>query len=233
MRLLIVEDEYSIARDIEFQCRQILGDRIVSLRIMQTLDAAKDSLATHPIDLLLLDLNLAGENGFELLKTAISGSFHTIIISGHGDRAIEAFEYGVLDFLSKPFEPSRLQKAFDRYFGHRGIEGQEAKYLAGRKHDQFFVVAVDDVLYFNATYDYTEAVLKTGKKAILEKSLNRLGQILPSRFFRIHRSYLVDVNTISSFTPVSHGSCRVQLKNGEILPLSKRRHRELRRKLDV
>ncbi|MBN2399142.1 MAG: response regulator transcription factor [Candidatus Aminicenantes bacterium] len=233
MRLLIVEDEYSIARDIEYHCRQILGDRIASLRNIQTLDAARDCLARHSIDLLLLDLNLAGANGFELLKLANSGSFHTIIISGHVDRALEAFEYGALDFLPKPFEPSRLRKAFDRYFGLPGMDGQAVKYLTGRKRDQFFVVSVADVLYFQASYDYTEAVLKTGKREVLEKSLRRLGQILPSRFFRIHRSYLVDIQQIASFTPVRHGSSRVCLKSGEILPLSRGRHKHLRRILGI
>ena len=114
MQLLIVEDEYSIARDIEYQCRQVLADQIATLKIVQTLEAAQDYLAKHHIDLLLLDLNLSGENGYDLLKYAVSGSFHTIVISAHTDRAMEAFAYGVLDFLPKPLEKPRLEKAFER-----------------------------------------------------------------------------------------------------------------------
>jgi len=231
MRLLIVEDEYSIARDIAYQCRQILGDRIVSLIIIQTFAAARDYLDKHHLDLLLLDLNLGGENGYDLLKHAVSGSFHTVVISAYSERAVEAFEYGVLDFLPKPFETSRLQKAFDRYYGKIKEDRQAVQYLTGRKRKGYFIVAAADVLYFKAALDYSEAVLKTGKKEILEKSLNRLSQILSSRFFRIHRSYLVDIDQISSFTPVTRGSSRVLLKNGQTLPLSKRRHKELRKRL--
>ena len=109
MRILIVEDEVSIARDIEWNCRQILKEECTGLRIEQTLESAVEYMAQHPVDLLLLDLNLSGKSGFELLKTASAGPFHTVIISAHTDRAIEAFRYGVLDFLPKPFERARLQ----------------------------------------------------------------------------------------------------------------------------
>ena len=118
MRILIVEDEYSIAKDIEWNCHQLLGKKIELLQIKQTLESAYDFLVQNQIDLLLLDLNLSGKNGFDLLKDAVSGSFHTIIISAHTDQAIEAFKYGVLDFLPKPFEKDRLQKAFKRYCLH-------------------------------------------------------------------------------------------------------------------
>jgi len=233
MQLLIVEDEYSIARDIEYQCRQILADQIATLKIVQTLEAAQDYLVKHHIDLLLLDLNLSGENGYDLLKFAVSGSFHTIVISAHTDRAMEAFAHGVLDFLPKPLEKSRLEKAFERYFGRIKNDSQGLKYLTGRKYGGYFVIAVADVLYFQAALGYTEAFLNTGKKELLEKSLDRLGQILPSRFFRSHRSFLVDIGQISSYTPVMNGASRLLLKNGETLPLSKRRHKELRRILGV
>lgn len=232
MRILIVEDEYSIARDIEWNCRQISGKQIVSLQIIQTLEAAAAYIFKNPVDLVLLDLNLGGKNGYDLLKLAVSGSFHTIIISAHTDRALEAFEYGVLDFLPKPFTRARLIKAFDRYFGRRNRETRTTKYLTVRKHNTNVVLTVDDILYFRAANYYSEAVLKNGAVEILDKSLDRLSQILPSRFFRIHRSYIIDVNFIASFIPVIKGSSRLTLKNGERLPISKRRYKELRHKMN-
>lgn len=231
MRILIVEDEYSIARDIEYQCQQILGKKIVSLQIIQTLEAATDYLIKNAIDLLLLDLNLGGKNGYELLKLAVSGSFHTIIISAHTDRAIDAFEYGVLDFLAKPFNEARLSKAFDRYFGRLERNDGTTKYLTVRKHSKHLILPIDNILYFKAANYYSEAVLNNGDVEILDKSLDRLVQILPSRFFRTHRSCIVDMNYIESFTPVINGSSRLTLKNGEHLPVSKRRYKELRDKM--
>lgn len=231
MRILIVEDEYSIARDIEYHCRAILGDRISSLRILQTLEEAAEHLNRQAIDLLLLDLNLGGKNGFELLRQAVSGSFHTIIVSAHVEQALKAFEFGVLDFLPKPLDRARLKKAFDRFFGQTTEERQAVKYLTCRKRNGYVVISVDDVLYFKAANFYSEAVLPAGRSEILDKSLDRLGQILPARFYRIHRSYIVDCRRIQSFTPVVKGTSSVLLKSGEVLPLSKRRHKDLRRKM--
>jgi DNA-binding LytR/AlgR family response regulator len=230
---LIVEDEYSIARDIEYQCRKILGDRISSLRILQTLEEAEDHLSKRAIDLLLLDLNLGGKNGFDLLHLAVSGSFHTIIISAHVDQALKAFEFGVLDFLPKPLDEARLKKAFDRFFGRTTEEQHAVKYLTARKFSGYVVIPVDDIIYFRAANFYSEAVRRSGRPEILDKSLDRLGQILPSRFIRNHRSYLVDSRQVASFTPVIKGTSRVILKSGETLPLSKRRHKELRQRMDA
>ena len=71
-------------------------------------------IENNSLDLVLLDLNLNGDNGFDLLTTAVSESFHTIVISAYKDQAITAFEYGILDFVPKPFNRDRLEQAFDR-----------------------------------------------------------------------------------------------------------------------
>ena len=99
MRILIVEDEYSIARDIKWNCQRAVGEKIESLEIIQTLDNAADYLQKNQIDLLLLDLNLSGKSGFELLKTSVSGSFHTIIISAHTDHHEACWQWVI--YISK------------------------------------------------------------------------------------------------------------------------------------
>lgn len=232
MHILIVEDEYSIARDIEWNCKHILRDQIKSIRIIQTLDNASKYLAKNPIDLLLLDLNLSGKSGFELLKIAVSFSFHTIIISAYTDQAIEAFQYGVLDFIPKPFDENRFRKAIDRYFGIAKREGNCTKFLTVRKQNQHIVLSVEDIVYFRAANYYVEAVLKSNEIEILDKSMNHLAQILPTNYFRIHRSFIVDINSIESFTPVIKGTSKLILKNGVKLSLSKNRFKELRERMN-
>ncbi len=108
-----------------------------------------------------------------------------------------------------------MKKAFDRYFGRSGGGPNAVKYLTARKHSGFFVISVDDVLYFKAANFYSEAVLKSGRSEILDKTLDRLGQILPSRFVRVHRSFIVDSRQIASFTPVIGGQ-RAAPKNGRL-----------------
>ena len=107
MRILIIEDEASVADRIERLTRQVLGTNIQRLAKRQTLSAGLHYLQNHPIDLLLLDLNLNGLNGFSILQELLSHSFQTIIVSANTDQALKAFEYGVLDFIPKPFTIER------------------------------------------------------------------------------------------------------------------------------
>ncbi len=112
MRILIVEDETVIARRLERLVRQILGQQLVWLKRADCLAAARADLESFPIDLMFLDLNLHGKDGFGLLEHAVAGAFHTVIVSAHTNQALRAFEYGVLDFVAKPFDKERLEKTF-------------------------------------------------------------------------------------------------------------------------
>ncbi|WWW34360.1 response regulator [Stenotrophomonas rhizophila] len=72
-----------------------------------TSEAAGDRLQRAVYDGLLLDLNLGGEDGFELLRRAVAGRYHCVVVSAHRERALQAFEHGVLDFVPKPFSRER------------------------------------------------------------------------------------------------------------------------------
>ena len=98
MRVLIVEDEPLLAGRLDRFCREILNTRLESIRIANRFDEAGATLADSAVDLLLLDLNLHGEDGMALLESSVAGSFHTIIVSANTEHALRAFEYGVLDF---------------------------------------------------------------------------------------------------------------------------------------
>jgi len=227
MRILIVEDERPIAKYVQRLCQDILGAKINSIELLYTLDQAATYLFQHQIDLCLLDLNLNGRNGYELLKMAVSGSFHTIIISAYTDQAVEAFQYGVLDFIPKPFDEARLRQAFDRYFNRTKRDANSTEYLTVRQRTQYKVISIDDVIYFKAAGIYVDAYLKDGKVEILDKTMDRLGQILPERFLRIHRSCYVDLNHINTFGHVGGGVYQVLTKNGASLPLSRSKYKEL------
>src|SRR3546814_13063742 len=99
--------------------------------------------ATVP-DVRLLDLNLHGRDGFDLLKRAVAGSFDTIVVSANTDRALEAFEYGVVDFVPKPFTEARLSQAFERRLAKRD-EGEAIRYLVVRHAGKLERIRIDDI----------------------------------------------------------------------------------------
>jgi two-component system response regulator LytT len=233
MRVLIVEDERPTAEDIRDLTRAILGSRLSAIKILTTLHDALDYLAEHAIDVLLLDLNLNERDGFDILKQAVARAFHTIVISAYSDRALEAFEYGVLDFIPKPYSPARLAAAFDRLRDNHALDKQALKYLSVRRFGTIEVVPLREVAYFKAANVYTELHLADGSIKIYDKSLKDLKKLLPSSYLRIHKSYVVDLGTVRKI--FSHGGGRydIELRNGTRLPLSRLRAHELKKRTDL
>lgn len=232
MRILIVEDEALIARRVERLSREILGDRIEHLKAVATLQEALRHLAEHPVDVLLLDLNLNGRDGFELLKTSAAGAFHTIVVSANTDQALRAFEYGVLDFIGKPFNRARLARAYDRLLDAGRRADYAARYLAVRRTGRIDLIPVADVRYVKGAGSYAELVLHDGSTALHDKSLDRLIALLPPVFERIHKSYIVAMDGVVSLHRYEGSRYEVELRDGTRLPVGRTRYKEIMARLD-
>lgn len=228
MIVAVVEDEPLVAGRIERLTREILQEKLTKIVVKNSLPEAMQYVFRHPIDLLLLDLNLHGKDGFELLKQAVSGSFHTIIISAHTDKAVEAFEYGVLDFLGKPFTRERLCKALSRFDDAESNHIHPAKYVAVRKSGKLFLIRTDTISYIRGAGIYSEILLKNGTVELHDKSLNKLNAILSSNFIRTHKSYIVNIQYVKSFSSLGGSKYTVELRTGEILPVSRTKYKKIK-----
>lgn len=225
MQVLIVEDEARIAKRIERFTRELLQDQLTHLTLKPKLSEALDYVLNHPIDVLLLDLNLHGKDGFELLKTAVAHSFHTIVISAYRNRAIEAFEYGVIDFVAKPFDIERLKKAFERITDSQQRATYATKYLAIKKQGRIHLLTIEDILYLQGANIYSQVYLQNGQKDLYDKSLEKVLQLLPANFERIHKSYIVNMQQAQEIFVHSGSKYELMLKNGEILPIGRTRYK--------
>ncbi len=228
MRILIVEDERPTAEDIKMLVEQILNKEITSIHIETTLDNAMFYLKEKPIDVLLLDLNLNAKDGFQLLKQVVSQSFHTIVISANINRAIEAFEYGVLDFIPKPYSIERLKAAFQRLKSSHALDGHSIKYLSVKKGFEIKVIPIEEVSYFKSANIYAELHLKDERIVIYDKSLKQLVPLLPSNYCRIHKSYIINLDKIETIQTLGGGKYRALLKSGESLPVSRNKIKSLK-----
>ena len=223
MRILIVEDERPTAEDIQFLVKQILGDEITSIHIETTLGNALAYLDEKPIDVLLLDLNLNSRDGFQILKQVVCKSFHTIVISANINRAIEAFEYGVLDFVPKPYSLERLTAAFQRLKSSHASDGHSMKYLSVKKGYEIRVIPIEEIRYFKSANIYVELHLKDEHFVLYDKPIKHLAPLLPANYSRIHKSYIVNRETIQTFQTLGGGKYRVVLKSGDCLPVSRKK----------
>lgn len=229
MKILIIEDEARIARRIERMVRSILGVEISSLFACDSLEKGLQFIENEQIDLLFLDLNLNGKDGFEVLESVVAEPFHTIIISAYKDRAIRAFEYGVLDFIPKPFDEDRLAKACQRITSKPSEETQ-AKFLAIKKKGKQSLVPIDKIIYIKGAGIYTELILKSGKKEIHSKTLESLSALLPASFERIHKSYLVEMKQAKELIIEPGSKYSLEISNGEQLPIGRTKYKALKEK---
>jgi len=226
MKILIIEDEARIARRIERMLNSIFSGLETTIQMADSLERGLEIIKEVKIDLLFLDLNLNGKDGFDILESVVSESFHTIIISAYKEKAIRAFEYGVLDFVTKPFDENRLAKACQR-ITKRSEENNQLKYLAIKKRGKQLLIKVEDILYIKGAGIYTEIFLKNNIREIHSKSLENLKMILPSNFERIHKSYLVDMNQAKGVISEPGSKYSLELQDGEILPVGRTKIKEL------
>lgn len=228
MNIVIVEDEALVARRIERLTKAALGSKIASLQVKPTLDEASACLFEQSVDLLLLDLNLNGRDGFQLLTEAASGAFQTIVISANIDKALEAFEYGVLDFVAKPFTVERLQKAFQRYETIQIQAAHPTRYLSIRKNNRLQLIDIEQIRYIQGSGIYAELHLMSAGIELHNKTLSALEKILPSHFLRIHKSFIVNLKEVRHFR--SHGASKydLELNNGQILPVSRSKYKRIK-----
>lgn len=231
MKLLIVEDEPIIARRIRRMVTSELRDKPFDLAIRHSLSEGLAFLKHHEIDLLFLDLNLNGEDGFVLLQSLVASPFHTIIVSAYKERALEAFEYGVLDFVPKPFKEMRLIQALNRFTRQDpGSPDSQAKYLAIQKRGRIVLLEIRKLAYIQGAGIYSELVFQEGRKEIHNKTLEKLSQLLPAQFDRIHKSYIVNNQLVRELSIQPGGKYAVLLSDGTSLPVSRSRYKGLKEK---
>ena len=189
MKVAIVEDEAIVARRLERMIGALIAD--CSIRVAPTLHDALDLIRVTPIDVLFLDLNLNGRDGFRLLEEAAAAPFQTVVVSAHHEQALRAFDYGVIDFVAKPWSEARLRTAIERVIS-REPRGR-AQTLVVRKGRELRTIPATDIVYARGADDYAELHLIDGGVHLHEKTLNTLETLLPSGFTRVHRSFIVNM----------------------------------------
>ncbi|WP_199117193.1 LytTR family DNA-binding domain-containing protein [Pedobacter sp. ASV28] len=230
MRVLIIEDEARIAKRLQRMAASFFEQTSI-IYICDSVQKGMTYIEEHQIDLLLLDLNLNGENGFDILESVVSESFHTIIVSAYTDKAIMAFEYGVLDFVPKPFDEHRLGQAFKRLNSNLKRTDEPVKFLAVKKAGSIKLIAIEDLLYIKGAGIYSELHLRNGNRELHDKSLETLAQLLPTSFERIHKSYLVSLALAEKIIIQTGSKYGLLIKNGELLPIGRAKYKELKHKV--
>lgn len=205
-------------------------------------------------DLVLLDVQMPELDGFEVLRELGSAALPAIIfITAYDQFAVRAFEVHALDYLVKPFDDSRFYEAMARAkaTARDGDTAELSRRLSGlvdqltgatgqtQLVDRIVVksggnirfVRTQDLDWIEAA-DYCVKLHAGGKTHVIRESLQTLEQRLdPQRFFRVHRSAIVNLDRVRELEPYLKGDHLVVLQDGTKLKLSRSRRGELERKL--
>jgi DNA-binding LytR/AlgR family response regulator len=199
MKCIIVDDNKMARMALKQLVSQLSNVELVA----ECNDAAEalDILNSSQVDVLLLDIEMPGMTGLDLIKKLGNTKPLIIFITAKKDYAVEAFELNVIDYLIKPIALPRLKQAIDKAQETLDSSKQEVKV-----EEQGFVfvkdngilkrIAIDDILFLEAMGDYVK-VHTPQKFHVVHATLKSIEEKLPSsKFIRVHRSFIVAINKI-------------------------------------
>ncbi|MBC8768152.1 response regulator transcription factor [Arenibacter sp. BSSL-BM3] len=186
------------------------------------LDAKKD-ICSNTIDLIFLDIEMPGFNGFDLLES-LEHKPQVILISGNPNYAMKAFDYDVTDYLQKPVDKNRfdlsIKKAINK-FDLQNAEEIELEYIYVNSNLKKTKLFLNEILWIEAYGDYVK-IITNEKKTLILSTMKAFAKQLPKdKFLRIHKSFTVNLEKIENF----NGST-VEIK-GQVIPLSRHKKEAL------
>jgi DNA-binding LytR/AlgR family response regulator len=226
MKIFIVEDEKVALRRLVRHVEETLPGNEIST--FCEIEEALSIFETQTPDLLILDLNLNGQDGFNILKKIEKKKFETIVVSANGERALEGFDLEIVDFVLKPYEVERFAKALQKFMGRRSrLKEKTGAEILIKDGSRRFAISASDILYVSGAGDYREIHCLDGKVYLDGRTLEKFNNLLTDNFVRIHNSYLVDKNSVVQTVVLGGGKYTAILSDGKELPVSRAKYKEL------
>lgn len=237
IRTLIVDDE-APARAV---LREFLADYpqfVVAAECANGYEAVK-AVAEHRPELLFLDIQMPKLDGFEVLEL-LDRKPYVVFVTAYDEYAIRAFQVHAIDYLLKPFTPARFAEvvAHAEEMVRRGAPANTAgaadsvrkplQRIAFKDGATIDVVPVQRIDYIEAQDDYVH-VYSRGQKHVKQQTLGDLEALLDAtRFIRVHRSYIVNVESLARVEPYAKDSRVALLKDGTRVPVSRAGYERLK-----
>lgn len=196
-KYLIIDDEY-IAHDIIKSYCKLLPNMELQQSCYDALEAFQ-YLSNHTVDLIFLDLNMPELKGFDFLRTLTSPP-KVIVTTAYSEFALEGYELNIVDYLLKPFSFERFLRAVNKavssptknaVVSEGGVSALKEKRIFLQSDKKYTQVVIDDILFIEASGNYTKVVLKA-ETIIIREKISALLSILPeNEFLQVHKSFAV------------------------------------------
>jgi len=240
MKTFIVDDERLARNELkrllkDFSALEIIGEAANA-------DEAIEKIETARPDLLFLDIQMPGRNGFELLESLIYVP-KVIFTTAFDEYALKAFEFNALDYLLKPVEPKRLAVAIGKVENHQREEEKNSRLQSSPlgDADQVFVkdgercwfVKLRDIRLLESEGNYTRLYFDKNKPLVL-RSLNYLEARLDEKtFFRASRKHIINLRWIETIEPGFDGRLNVKLTGAPEIEMSRRQSQKFKELMSI
>ena len=235
IRALVVDDEPLARSNLSVLLRR--DPQVESVRECESgIDAVADIRRTKP-DLVFLDVQMPEYDGFDVLELLGPDVPPALIfVTAYDQYALRAFEAGALDYLLKPFDNDRFDRALARAKQRvleRKDQARRGERLVIKSAGQVWFLKIGEIDWIEAA-DYYACLHVESRSHLLRRSLAELEQELdPARFCRIHRSAIVNLDRVRGLKINADGEYDVQLENGSRLRLSRRYRKPLQARLGM
>jgi two-component system, LytTR family, response regulator len=243
----------AILADDELLARQILREYLLNEEDIEIVaecgngfDAVKAIGELKP-DLLFLDIQMPKLDGFEVLELIDSGPA-VVFVTAYDQYAMKAFDAAAVDYLLKPFDLTRFRAALAKVRLRTGEKataipatalknaaqppGQKAERVVVRDGPRVHIIAVAQLDYAEAQDDYV-ALYSAGKSYLKQQTISSLEESLDkTRFVRVHRSYLVNLERVSKIEPYTKDTRLAVLAGGAKIPVSRAGYLRLKEAMD-
>jgi two-component system LytT family response regulator len=233
-KVIIIDDE-PLARSIVIEYIQHFPDLVVSQVCSNGFEGIK-AIQQYKPDLIILDIQMPKINGFEMLEL-IENPPAVIFATAFDEYAIKAFEAHAIDYLLKPFNQDRFEKAIKKWREQKNnsagekqtkqlledvsLTAPQNERIVIKDGSKIKIIPIQDVHYLEAADDFVKVFTKEGY-FLKNKTMSHFEQVLdPSQFVRSHRSFIVNLQQITRIDPYEKDNHVAILRSGAKVPVSR------------
>ena len=243
IRTIIIDDEPSAINVLATLLKKKCMEDVEVIATSSSPLAGRSLIEQLKPDLVFLDIEMPGMTGVDLVRSFPNPDFRVVFVTAHDDYAVEAFQLSAVNYLLKPVGPESVVKTIEKIKEdirrNQNMAGPLEKLekllnLHSKENenkigiamaDKIVFIKVADIIYCEASSAYTNVYLKEDKKMVASKPLGDFEILLMShKFFRIHHSYLINLNRIKEFR--RHEGGYVTMENNKQLEVSRRKRQE-------
>ncbi len=235
LKAIIIDDEQDALNILLDEIKRHCTD----IEVVDTCDSGIEgakSIRKHQPDVIFLDIDMPGMNGFEMLEIIGEINFGVIFTTAHNQYAIQALRISAIDYLLKPIDETQLIEAVQRFIKQHQTKHNHQQYYEtllhnmnpknSRKRIAFSTqsshefIDSERIIYCEADGNYTHVYLTNNEKRTYSRQLKFVQKLLEGyHFYRIHHGYLANLNHINKF--IKTDGDWVEMTNDKKLPVSR------------